>query len=245
MDGRAAALPSQATTPENAMTIRRAALAATATLCLALPALADDCTEALHDNDAWLRDAPEVRASLDTTAQRDLRDLRAAALILQRNGKDDACEDVVDAMHAIAEERHDAVEAQAEAQDDNARMERLAASVSVAELQGVLRADELIGRDVRNMQDEDLGEVDDVVVATSDAGHSYAIVAYGGFLGIGEEQVAVPLSSLRLTQDRDVLVLDISEDAFDRAPRFERDDMSSLNDPAWAERNRAFFNGNG
>ena len=108
----------------------------------------------------------------------------------------------------------------------------------------MLRADELIGRDIRNMENEDLGEVDDVVVATSDAGTSYAIVAYGGFLGIGEEQVAVPLSSLRLTESRDVLVLDISEDAFEAAPRFERDDMSSLNDPTWAESNQAYFDTN-
>jgi len=227
------------------MKIRTAALAATATMCLALPAMADDCAGALQDNDAWLRDQPEVRASLDATAQRDLRDLRGAAMILQRNGKEEACEDVVDAMEAIANERHDEVQEQAEAEDDVTRKERLAAAVSVAELQGVLRADELIGRDVRNLENEDLGEVDDVVVATNQAGQSYAIVAYGGFLGIGEEQVAVPLSSLRLTQDRDVLVLDISEDAFEAAPRFERDDMSSLNDATWVESNRTYFDTNG
>ena len=226
------------------MKIRTAALAATATMCLALPAMADDCTGALSDNDAWLRDNPEIRASLDTTAQRDLRDLRNAAMILQRNGQEDACDDVIEAMEDIAKERHDEVEAAAEAESEESRKERLAAAVGVAELQGVLRADELIGRDIRNLQDEDLGEVDDVVLATNDAGQSYAIVAYGGFLGIGEEQVAVPRSSLRLTQDRDVLVIDISEDAFEAAPRFERDDMTSLNDPNWIENNRTYFDTN-
>lgn len=223
------------------MKFRRAALAATASMFLAVPALADDCSDDLRDNDAWLRDQPEVRASLDATAQRDLRDLRTAALILQRNGREDACEDVVEAMHEIAGERHEEAQAQVQDDDEEARRERLTAAVSIAELQGVLRADEMIGRDVRNLQDEDLGEIDDVVIATNDAGHSYAIVAYGGFLGIGEEQVAVPLSSLRLTENRDVLVLDISEDAFEEAPRFERGDMSALNDASWVESNQAYF----
>ena len=226
------------------MKFRTAALAASATMFLALPAVAADCATDLQENDAWLRNQPEVRASLDANTQRDLRDLRSAALILERNGQDDACEDVVDAMETIANERHEEAQNAADAVDAESRRETLAAAVSVAELQGVLRADELIGRDIRNMENEDLGEVDDVVVATSDAGTSYAIVAYGGFLGIGEEQVAVPLSSLRLTESRDVLVLDISEDAFEAAPRFERDDMSSLNDRTWAESNQAYFDTN-
>ena len=227
------------------MTLRTAALAATATICFSLPALAQDCSVSLQDNDAWLRDQPDVRASLDAAAQRDLRDLRSAALILQRNGKEDACEDVVDAMSEIVEERHDEVQAQTEAESIESRQERLASAVSVAELQGVLRADEMIGRDVRNTQDEDLGEIDDVVIATSEAGHSYAVVSYGGFLGIGEEQVAVPLSALRLTPERDVLVLDITQDAFDAAPRFERGDMSLLNDPTWVETNLTYFESKG
>ncbi len=226
------------------MTFRTAALAATATMCLALPAMADDCAGALADNDAWLRDNPDIRASIDNTAQRDLRDLRDAAMILDRNGQEDACEDVIEAMEDIARKHHEEAQEAAEAESDEARKERLAAAVGVSELQGVLRADELIGRDIRNLEDEDLGEVDDVVLATNDASQSYAIVAYGGFLGIGEEQVAVPLSSLRLTQDRDVLVLDISEDAFEAAPRFERDDMTSLNDPNWTQTNRAYFESN-
>lgn len=226
------------------MKFRTAALAATATMCLALPAVADNCATDLQENDAWLRNQPEVRASLDANTQRDLRDLRSAALILERNGQEDACTDVVDAMETIASERHEEVQSQADVEDAESRRQTLVTAVSIAELQGVLRADELIGRDIRNMENEDLGEIDDVVVATSDAGTSYAIVAYGGFLGIGEEQVAVPLSSLRLTENRDVLVLDISEDAFEAAPRFERDDMSSLNDPNWVESNQVYFDTN-
>ena len=42
------------------MKIRTAALAATATMCLALPAMADDCTGALSDNDAWLSEPQPV-----------------------------------------------------------------------------------------------------------------------------------------------------------------------------------------
>ena len=226
------------------MTIRTTLLASVALCALALPAVAADCATTIQENDTWLRENAEVRSSLDAVAQRDIRDLRQAALILERNGQDDACEDVVDAMENIANESHERAKV-AEAEADDVRIQRLETAVSLAAVPGVLRADALIGRDVRNTANDDLGEVDDVVLDTGEGGHSYAVVAYGGFLGLGEEQVAVPLSALSITEDGNILVLDMSKETFEAAPRFDRDDLTALSDETWIETNDRYFGGEG
>lgn len=61
---------------------------------------------------------------------------------------------------------------------------------------GVFRASELIGMDVRGANNEDIGEVGDVLIDRS--GQARAVVIdVGGFLGIGETHVAIPMQSLQ------------------------------------------------
>lgn len=57
-----------------------------------------------------------------------------------------------------------------------------------------MRAEELVGRTVYGAQGEEIGEVDRVVVGRQ--GAPAVIVGVGGFLGIGEHEVAIPLDRL-------------------------------------------------
>src|SRR5688500_7739185 len=65
-----------------------------------------------------------------------------------------------------------------------------------------LRASDIIGMDVRNTANEDLGEIADVVI--DDGKTIRAIVLdVGGFLGIGERRVAVTPASVTIVKERD------------------------------------------
>ena len=65
---------------------------------------------------------------------------------------------------------------------------------------GVWRASDLIGKDVYGANNEDMGEVGDVLIDRN--GQVRAVVLdLGGFLGIGETQVAVPMQSLQFRSD--------------------------------------------
>jgi len=55
----------------------------------------------------------------------------------------------------------------------------------------------------------------------------------------------VPLDALGITEDRDILVLDMTPEAFESTPRFDRDDMTTLSDEVWIETNDAYFKGEG
>lgn len=62
--------------------------------------------------------------------------------------------------------------------------------------QGVMRASELIGKDVYGANNEDIGDVDDVLI-NANGQVIGVVVGVGGFLGIGETNIAVPMSALQ------------------------------------------------
>jgi sporulation protein YlmC with PRC-barrel domain len=59
--------------------------------------------------------------------------------------------------------------------------------------------EEVLGADVVNAAGEDVPDIEDVVLDQN--GGYHAILSVGGFLGIGEKKVAVPLDQLRLAGD--------------------------------------------
>ena len=60
-----------------------------------------------------------------------------------------------------------------------------------------VRLSQLIGRDVRDPKGEDLGDIKDLVVDLDSGEVKYAVVAFGGFMGLGEKLFAFPLSAFR------------------------------------------------
>ncbi len=100
------------------------------------------------------------------------------------------------------------------------RQEQIALAQDVEEIQGISRftADRLIGTDVRTRTDQNLGSVNDVVVDPESGEISYLIIARGGFLGIGEELVAVPWDAFAATPGLQTLVLDVDPAQLDNAP---------------------------
>jgi sporulation protein YlmC with PRC-barrel domain len=71
-----------------------------------------------------------------------------------------------------------------------------------------LRASEIMGTDVHNLQGEKIGEVGDIVVDISNGEAPYALIAYDPGLLRGERFVAVPLKSLRITNGSERIALD-------------------------------------
>ena len=78
---------------------------------------------------------------------------------------------------------------------------------------------EIIGKDVYNDTGNKIGEVTDLIVSPSRK-VTYAILGVGGFLGIGEHNVAVPVGGFKQEQGRIVLA-GATKDALKAAPKFE------------------------
>lgn len=88
-----------------------------------------------------------------------------------------------------------------------------------------IRAGKVIGTDVHNRAGESIGEVKDVVLDKLSNNIMFAIVGFGGFLGIAEKYHAVPWASLDYDESEDAYVIDASREQLEAAPA---DSMEAL-----------------
>ena len=95
------------------------------------------------------------------------------------------------------------------------------------------KASSLMGMDVRNPQNEKLGDIKDLVVDLHTGKIGYAVLSVGGFLGIGDKYIAVPPSAFTVATDERHLVLNADKAKVQSAPGFAKTDWPDLNSPSW------------
>jgi hypothetical protein len=98
--------------------------------------------------------------------------------------------------------------------------ERRKAAVPFTERKMAMSSAELIGSDVYGKDNSSIGEIDDIIVSSDDT-PAYALISYGGFLGLGEDQAAVPVSELRVSEDNYFFV-DFTAEQLQAAPKLAR-----------------------
>jgi sporulation protein YlmC with PRC-barrel domain len=96
-------------------------------------------------------------------------------------------------------------------------------SVSVSEVKEIAKGwsakKQILGKDVYNDAGDKIGDVNDLIVTPSRS-LSYAIVGVGGFLGIGEHNVAVPVSKFQQQMGK-IVLKGATKDALKAAPEFK------------------------
>jgi sporulation protein YlmC with PRC-barrel domain len=105
----------------------------------------------------------------------------------------------------------------------------------------VMRVSKIVGMDVRNSLNENLGDVDELVIDTADGKIVYAVISFGGFLGMGDKLFAMPTSSLNLSPKSDVLVLNVEKDRLKTAPGFDKSNWPDMASAAWIAQVRTFY----
>ncbi|KSW24196.1 MULTISPECIES: PRC-barrel domain-containing protein [unclassified Pseudomonas] len=105
----------------------------------------------------------------------------------------------------------------------------------------LMGADTLIGNDVYNPQDEDLGDIKEIMLDTRSGRVAYAVLSFGGFLGMGEKLFAVPWSALTLDTAHKRFVLDVDKERLANAPGFDKDDWPDMQDPTWSKEIHAYY----
>ena len=95
--------------------------------------------------------------------------------------------------------------------------------VSVAEMRDVSMGwstkRTILGQPVFNDKDERVGSIDDIIIAP-DKAVSYAIVNAGGFTGLTKHDVAIPVSQLKLVDNKLVLA-GATKEALKASPPFQ------------------------
>jgi sporulation protein YlmC with PRC-barrel domain len=96
-----------------------------------------------------------------------------------------------------------------------------------------LSASTLTGDKVRNSEGDNLGHLEEIVIDLEGGRVSYAVLAGGGFLGMGDKFFAIPWDLLTVDTDNKEIVVDISKESLKNAPGFDKDNWPKTDDRAW------------
>ncbi len=106
---------------------------------------------------------------------------------------------------------------------------------------GLMGADTLVGNDVYNCQGENLGDVKEIMLDMATGRVSYAVLSFGGFLGMGEKLFAVPWDALKLDTANKRFTLDVSKERLKAAPGFEKDSWPNMSDKTWSDGIHSYY----
>jgi hypothetical protein len=106
----------------------------------------------------------------------------------------------------------------------------------------VIAAKKVQGTPVTNPQGENLGEIEDVVIDKLDGSVRYAVLSFGGFLGMGDKLFALPWEVLEYNEGQGAYVINVEKETLQNAPGFEEDDWPDMTDPSWTDRLRRHYN---
>jgi sporulation protein YlmC with PRC-barrel domain len=105
----------------------------------------------------------------------------------------------------------------------------------------LMGADTLIGDNVVNGAEEDLGDIKEIMLDMNTGQVAYAVLAFGGFLGMGEKLFAVPWQALHLDTVNKRFVLNVEKERLKTAPGFNKDSWPDMSDMNWASQIHSFY----
>jgi hypothetical protein len=96
--------------------------------------------------------------------------------------------------------------------------EPIGADARLRETVSLIASDKVQSTPVRRLDGEKIGTIDRVMIDKRSGHVAYAVMSFGGFLGMGSEYRAVPWSALRYNEVLDAYELSISDDRLRGAP---------------------------
>ncbi|MBL8899169.1 MAG: PRC-barrel domain-containing protein [Planctomycetes bacterium] len=96
----------------------------------------------------------------------------------------------------------------------------------------LLSASSLSKNSVLDPRGGKLGKIEEFMLDTSNGKIAYAVLSFGGFMGVGEKFFAIPWSALRLDTEKKAFILDVTKETLKEAKGFDKDHWPDLADVA-------------
>lgn len=130
--------------------------------------------------------------------------------------------DVQEKQKELIEKKQEVKEAQKELKQESRKELVESTQETNKEMLQVSRASKIIGTNVKNPNGDNLGGIKDLVLDPESGHVVYAVVSFGGVLGMGSKLFAIPWSVLHWTRDKEYYVLDLDKDTLKKAPGFDK-----------------------
>lgn len=98
------------------------------------------------------------------------------------------------------------------------------------ETHSLIASDKVEGTAVRRPDGDKLGSIERIMIDKRSGRVAYAVMSFGGFMGIGHDHYALPWSLLRYNESIDAYELNVTEDQLKGAPAHSRGDSFETND---------------
>ena len=105
----------------------------------------------------------------------------------------------------------------------------------------IMSAHTLAGNEVYNLEDEEVGDIEDIMLDVRSGTVCYAVLSFGGFFGMGGKLFAVPWRALELDTENKRFVLDVNKERLKDAPGFDKDHWPNMADQAWAKAIHTYY----
>ena len=105
----------------------------------------------------------------------------------------------------------------------------------------LMGADTLLGNDVYNLDNEKLGTIKEFMIDMGTGRIVYAVLSYGGFLGIGDDYYPLPWPSLKYNVDLGGYQIMVTKDHLRTAPKYASSADWNWNDQQLARAVSAYY----
>jgi hypothetical protein len=126
-------------------------------------------------------------------------------------------------------------------QQDPLEMEMPPVDTLTEETDRLIASDRVEGTAVYNRQGERLGSIRNFLVDMRSGKVEYAILSFGGFLGIGDRYHPLPWKSLSYDTSQGGYVVDLDQERLEGAPSYEESDRPDWADPDYSRRIDDFY----
>jgi PRC-barrel domain len=110
------------------------------------------------------------------------------------------------------------------------------------EIGNLIASSKVEGTAVYNTAGESLGEIDDLMIDKSSGQVAYAIMSFGGFLGVmGNQYHPLPWSVLKYDTGRGGYVVNLDKQQLERAPAYDEDAEPEWGDQAYEKRVHDYY----
>src|SRR5699024_6538667 len=94
----------------------------------------------------------------------------------------------------------------------------------------LLSSSTMMGTNIINRAGENLGAIKDIMIDPSSGSVAYVVVSLGGFLGIGDKLLAIPMEAFQIDREREEFIMDVDKAKLEYAPGFDKDNSPNSAD---------------
>jgi sporulation protein YlmC with PRC-barrel domain len=102
-------------------------------------------------------------------------------------------------------------------------------------------AKKVLGTAVKDSNGEKVGSIEDIVLDKLSNNIMFAVVGFGGILGMGEKYSPIPWSSLDYVPDEDAYVVAMTKDQLQSAPVDDREALTRGDGANWRQRGFEYY----